>query len=224
MGAACNICGGNQFAPGPKGRLTQSGAPPRCAGCRSLERQRALRECLDRLPREMFSWRRALQFAPDGSLDPAWFRSYEASQYEGENSLDLQAIDRPADSYDFISLSSVLEFVPDDQRAFKELIRIASPNCLIHCTFTPVAQISRHSSEPYGAFGRYHLYGHDLNEWFDTASHGLTTLTSAAVDPVTGDMGEIHFFSRRDDDTAVIRTSLEAGTPRFEVTVQAPES
>ncbi len=122
--AVCNICGGTKFEPGPNGRRTPAGEPVRCSGCYSLERHRSLHQCLIRVPPALLAWRRAIQFAPDPSLDPAWFRSYEGSQYGGENNLDLQDINRPDGSYDFISLSSVLEFVPDDRRAFAELGRI----------------------------------------------------------------------------------------------------
>lgn len=215
----CNICGGEQFMPGPKARMARSGVPPRCVSCYSLERHRSLRECLDRVPREMFSWRRAIQFAPDPSLDPTWFRSYEGSVYEGENSLDLQDIDRPGGTYDFISLSGVLELVPDDQRAFGELMRIASSTCLIHCTFVPLADATKHYNKLHGAFGRYHLYGLDLTEWFNTASHNLTTIVTTAIDPVTEVDEPLHFFCRQHHDAEVLTSSFATGRPPFEVSV-----
>jgi hypothetical protein len=207
---ACNICGGREFVPGPNGRLSKSGAPPQCANCRSLERQRSLRACLSRLPPETLSWRRALQFAPDASLDPAWFQSFETSTYGGENSIDLQEIDRPAGSYDFISLSSVLEFVADDRRAFSELMRIGSEACILHCTFlsTLAAPNSTHYGEPHGDFGRYHDYGSDLTAWFDTDKHDLSTLMVSAVDPVTSREGPIHFFCRRREDAEILSASI----------------
>jgi len=199
---ACNICGEREFVPGPNGRLAKSGAPPRCRSCGSLERQRSLRAFLSRLPVEMLSWRRAIQFAPDGSLNPAWFRSFEASTYEGENSIDLQEIHRPDSSYDFISLSMVLEFVPDDRQAFGELVRVGSDACIIHNSPGSMlsAPASIHHEEPHGSFGRYHYYGSDLEGWFETARRGLTTVSVRVVDPVTGTPDDIQFFCRRADD------------------------
>jgi hypothetical protein len=222
--AVCNICGGAEFVPGPNDRLAETGAPPRCSGCFSLERHRSVRECFSRFPAELLGWRRAIQFAPDRSLDPGWFRSYEESQYEGENSIDLQEVDRPAGSYDLISLSSVLEFVPDDRRAFSELLRIGSPGCIVHCTFTPAATDAptHHYDRPHGTFGRRHLYGTDLTEWFETAARGLTAVVTVAVDPVTGVEETVHFFCREPGDAEVLSASLASGSPPFEVRVAPP--
>lgn len=205
----CNICGESEFVAGPNGRLCASGAPPRCAGCGSLERQRSLRGLLSRLPSEMLAWRRAIQFAPDGSLDPAWFRSYESSTYEGENSIDLQRIDRADDSYDFISLSMVLEFVPDDRRAFGELVRIGSDGCIVHSSPGSVLRspASAHHEEPHGAFGRHHYYGCDLEDRFDAAARGLSTLLLRVVDPVTEVPDDVYFFCRRAADADLLRAA-----------------
>lgn len=217
----CNICGGDRFEPGPNGRLAPSGARPRCSNCHSLERHRSLRACLSRLPHSMLSWRRAIQFAPDASLDATWFRSLEGSEFGGANSLDLQDISRPANSYDFISLSSVLEFVPNDRRAFSELLRVGTPDCIIHCTFNPLAEATAHYSEPHGAFGRLHLYGLDLDSWFETRTHGLTTVVATAIDPVTGVPEPIHFFCRRASDARDLSAHLTKGTPVFDVVISA---
>lgn len=215
----CNICQGEAFKLGPGDRLSESGSPPRCVSCYSLERHRQLRECLDRVPPEMLSWRRALQFAPDPSLDPEWFLSFEGSQYGEENSLDLQSIDRQDDSYDFISLSSVLEFVPDDRQAFSELARIASPSCIIHCTFTPAADdaATHHYDKPHGNFGRRHLYGNDLTDWLGVATHDLLTIRASATDPVTEVRDPIHFFCRRRADAAALADALTTGRPAIAI-------
>lgn len=158
----------------------------------------------------MLSWRRAIQFAPDRSLDQEWFRSYEESKYGGVNSIDLQNIGRRDGSYDFISLSSVLEFVFDDRTAFTELVRIASPLCIIHCTFvpSPTAAATQHFGVPHGAFGRYHHYGVDVASWLDAESHQLTTMVVVATDPVTEVRENIHFFCRQPNDADVLRACL----------------
>ena len=150
------------------------------------------------------------QFAPDSSLDPGWFRSFETSTYEGANSIDLQEIDRPDNSYDFISLSMVLEFVVDDKRAFRELVRVGSDTCIIHNSSGSVvnAPTSTHYGEGHGAFGRFHYYGRDIEARFETARHSLSTLLVRSVDPVTGVPDDIHFFCRQRDDAELLSASL----------------
>lgn len=209
---SCNICGSPEFVPGPNGRLTPSGDAPRCAGCGSLERQRSLRACLVRVPQEMLSWRRALQFAPDAALDPAWFRSFETSTYGGENSIDLQEIDRPDGSYDFISLSMVLEFVPNDRRGFSELARIGSERCIVHNSSGSMleAPISTHHDEPTGPFGRYHYYGSDIEERLEVERNGFSVVRVRAEDPVTGVPDVVHFFCRQQSDAEALSAAFAA--------------
>jgi hypothetical protein len=209
---ACNICGSREFVAGPNGRISESGDPPRCGSCRSLERQRSLHASLSRIPGEFLDWRRAIHFAPDASLDPQWFQSLETSTFGGENSIDLQEIDRPDGTYDFISLSMVMEFVPDDRKAFGELVRIGSDRCVIHNSSGSVlgAAVSTHHDEPHGAFGRYHYYGSDIEERFEVARHGLASVRVQGVDPVTGTPDVFHLFCRQEDDAEALAGLLAA--------------
>ena len=137
------------------GRPSPDGDPPRCAKCGSLERHGALRRAFQLIARPILARRRALQFAPDASLEEDWSRSYEGSTFGGENSIDVQTIDRPDDSYDFISLSLVLEFVPDDSGAFTELLRIGLDDLILHITFASglTDEESSHTDVPSGDFG-----------------------------------------------------------------------
>lgn len=160
----------------------------------------------------MLSWREALQFAPDASLDPAWFRSFQTSTYGGENSIDLQKIDRPNGSYDFISLSMVLEFVPDDRKGFGELARIGSERCIIHNSSGSMleAPTSTHHDEPNGPFGRYHYYGSDIEERLEVERHGFSVVRVRAEDPVTRVPDVAHFFCRQESDADMLRAALDA--------------
>lgn len=211
--ALCNICGGTEFEPGPRGRPSPDGGPPRCVNCGSLERHRALRRAFVLIPQPMLAWRRALQFAPDSSLDESWFRSFEGSEYGGENSIDMQAIDRPDGSYDFISLSLVLEFVPDDRGAFSELLRVGSDDLILHLTFNSglTGEESSHTEEPSGEYGHYHDYGRDFEQRFETAERGLSTLIIEIPDPVTGDVTyPFCFLCRRRIDAETLAAAFEA--------------
>jgi hypothetical protein len=137
-----------------------------------------------------------MQFSPDSAIDPRWFKSYEVSIYGGKNSLDLQSIDRPNGSYDFITLNHVLEFIPNDQGAFSELLRISSSVGVLQVCFS--APLSRLKSldydPPTGPHKAWHLYGQDLVKRFDCAKRGLTVLEVEEVDPCTGSRDVVHFF------------------------------
>jgi hypothetical protein len=162
----------------------------------------------------MFASRRALQFSPDPSLDEAWFRSYELSEYGEENSIDLEGpIDRPASSYDFLSLSLVLEFVREDRKAFDELLRIGSDELILHLTFTSGLKEtdSRHAEEPTGGYGTYHDYGWDFDQWFGTKERGLSILVIDMPDPVTGDASHpFNFLFRQRSDAEAFHAVFEA--------------
>lgn len=213
--STCNICGASDFEPGPGGRLSPTGSAPRCVACRSLERHRSLRHLMGLVPPPMLSWRRALHLAPDNSLDAVWFRTYEPSQYGGENSIDVQSIERPDGAYDFISLSMVLEFVPDDRLAFGELLRVGSSSCILHCTFGSSFEdaTSTHYDEPHGDYGRLHGYGLDFEEWFETERRGVTTLMVGASDPVTRLAERFHFFCRHRGEAETLRACFDADVP-----------
>ena len=210
MPVRCNVCGACEFATGPNGRLAENGALPRCLGCESLERHRAVRRVFQALPRSYLAERRALQFSPDNGVDPQWFRSFEVSVYEGENSLDLQAIARSDDSYDFLSLSHVLESVPDDLKAFDELCRILSPRGLLHVSFgvnkERVTTIML--AEPAHFWGAHRYYGHDVAQRFGCAERGLQMLEIEVADPCTGVLQTVHLFTRDEGDAARLREQL----------------
>lgn len=200
----CNICGGAEFEPGPDDRLAPDGGPPRCTRCGSLERHRGLRRALMLIPPPMFAWRRALQFAPDSSLEDSWFEELEKSKYGRENSIDLaKPIDRPDNSYDLISLSLVMEFVPDDRAAFDEFLRIGTDALILHMTFTSDLSDAEtwHRDQAEGHYPTYHGYGRDFAQWFGAEERGLSTLVFRTPDPLTGDATHpfTFFFRRRND-------------------------
>jgi hypothetical protein len=184
-----------------------------------------LRKALEYIPRSDLAWRRALQFAPDGSLEESWFRTYEASTYGGKNSIDMQAIDRPADSYDFISSSMVLEFVPDDRKAFSELLRVGSDALIMHLTFTSGLKDAKtqHYEQAKG-WGTWHDYGWDYDEWFGTAEREISTLVVNMPDPVTGDATyPFCFLFRRESDLDTWAAAL-AEAPQATIKVNKPNS
>jgi Methyltransferase domain len=209
---SCTVCGGSEFGPGPLGRMASSGAPPHCRRCGALERQRIVRRLLQAFPPLFFERRRGLQFSPDNGIDPAMFGRYEVSVYGGENSLDVQAIARDSAAFDFVAFSHVLEFVPDDRRAFSELTRVLSPSgLLLACFSTPMSRARCIGyAEPFGPYGCWHVYGADLASHFQCRDKGLTTMAIEGTDPCTGAQEIVHMFLKDRADAVRIEAWLKA--------------
>lgn len=215
----CNICGGRDFGPGPAGRLASTGAAPCCRKCGSLERQRVVRHLFQALPVGFLDWRRSLQFSPDQAHNPAWFRSHEVSVYEGEGSLDIQAIDRPDASYDYATVSHVLECIPNDLAAFDELRRILSPRGLLHIGFggAHLRAVTEDYAAPVDRYATVHRYGRDVYQRFGCAAKGIAMLAVQGTDPVTGAVDVAHLFARDPADITRLRTWLLAWDPLLRI-------
>jgi len=186
--AACNICGGTQFEPGPNQRMSSTGRAPRCTQCRSLERHRQLRRVYAFLPADFLAGLDVLQLSPDIGVDPAWFRSYEVSEYGGANSLDLQAIDRPDARYDLVICNHVLEHVADDRQGLRELLRVTRPEGFVQITVP--SPYTRATTVDWGfpdarAHGHYRGYGRDFLARFGQARADARLLQVEVFDPVT---------------------------------------
>jgi len=185
---ACNICGGTRFEAGPNGRLSSTGRAPRCSACRSLERHRQLRRVYALLPAAYLATLDVLQLSPDIGVAPDWFRSYEVSEYGGENSLDLQAIARPDAAYDLVICNHVLEHVADDRQGLRELLRVTRPDGFVQLTVP--SPYTRATTVDWGyadarAHGHYRGYGRDFLARFGEARPDATVLQIEVFDPVT---------------------------------------
>lgn len=194
----CTICGSAAFRPGFRGRTGKNGLGPTCAGCGSVERHRIVHAILKAL-RPRLAGMRALHFAPDASADPTWFRAYEPSTYGGPNSLDIMAIDRPDAAYDMALANHVIEHVPDDQAAFKELLRVVGPSGLVQVTLP--SPLSRLGSIDWGvaeAFrnGHYRYYGGDCALRIKALVPETAILGIIGRDAVTGARHLVLFLAR----------------------------
>jgi len=195
---ACNICGGTRFEPGPNGRASSTGRAPRCSGCRSLERHRQLRRVYAMLPAAYLATLDVLQLSPDIGVDPAWFRSYEVSEYGGANSLDLQAIDRPDAAYDLVICNHVLEHVADDRQGLRELLRVTRRDGFVQLTVP--SPYTRTTTVDWGyadarAHGHYRGYGRDFLARFREARPQATVLELEVFDPVTAAGSYVYLWS-----------------------------
>jgi SAM-dependent methyltransferase len=189
-GAACPICGGREFIPGPKGRMAPNGRLPRCAGCGSLERHRMFRRMFERLGPAAFAAWRAIQFSPDPTVERGWFASFELSVFDAPGGLDVQAIARPSGVYDYVGCSHVLEHVPDDRAALSELLRIAAPDGLV---FLVVPDPFREARTREWGFakpekhGHFRVYGADIAGRFERYAPRQPVIAYVGEDPVTGE-------------------------------------
>lgn len=140
---SCLICGGRTFGRAQSGRLSRLGNPPRCLTCGSVERHRIIRSIFEAIPADRLAAARALQFSPETVVQPAAFARFEISVYGGHNSLDLMRIDRPDASYDWVLANHVLEHVPDDATALREILRILAPDGIAEITVPDTTGSSR---------------------------------------------------------------------------------
>jgi SAM-dependent methyltransferase len=202
MQIKCNICNRVTFGPGPGGRLFRGHIPPRCLGCRSLERHRALHEIYKRLGKQFFKrFPRALQFSKDPVVPADFFKSYHYSIYGGHNSLDITAINLPNSSFDWIICNHVLEHIEDDRKAVAELLRITRRGGVVQINVPgPVAleytnewgYPDPNNHEHFREYGRLDF----IPRYSDVCGReGCTAACTECKDPVTGARDFAYFFS-----------------------------
>ncbi len=196
----CNICGSTSFKAAWRGRLN-NGVPPRCAQCLSCERHRVIRRAFDDMPPTWFNDAGLLQFSDDPSVPAERFGKTETSIFNGKNHLDLQAIDRPDASYDWVICNHVLEHVADDRKAIREMLRIVKPKGVL--LFSYPQPISREKTTDWGYPDEkldyhYRTYGRDaIATRFADAFTGWYILSYQNDDPVTNTT-DICYFATRD--------------------------
>jgi len=181
--------------------MSRSGLPPRCTRCGSLERHRAIRQAIDsfRAPDEPFSGLKLIRFSDDPIVDDRWFKTNEVSRFEGDNSLDIQAIDRPDQSYDVVLCSHVIEHVADDRKAIRELTRILSPRGFLLLAFprSEEGELTQDWGFADPCKNRhYRGYGRDFDAVLAGAAGDAATIAIEADDPVTGDSKKFAIITR----------------------------
>jgi len=115
--------------------MSRYGLPDRqCPACHSLVRHRALWLYLERVVRIADRPMRILHFAPEPGIArriAATGAEYVAGDVDprpGVARIDVTAIPFPDASFDLVICSHVLEHVPDDRRAIRELARVLRPD------------------------------------------------------------------------------------------------
>jgi SAM-dependent methyltransferase len=156
-----------------------------CPGCGSFERHRALAlfyprffSALSRRPQ------RLLHFAPEPALrsciEPLC-ESYERSALNGddvEHHLDLTDLALPTNSCDAILLNHVLDCMPDDRPAIREMYRVLRPSGLVVAVVAYVPGSGTREFPP-ASNTNYRFYGSEgLPQHF--APFSVTVLNVAA--------------------------------------------
>ena len=193
----CNICGGTKFHDDV--RTSRHGIPPQCADCGSLERIRIIRKIYNKIPAYFTKKRKALQFSSDQSINRDAFASFEISIYGGENSLDMMAIDKPDAYYDWIISNQVLEHVPNDILAIKELLRILKSDGIIHINVPNPAYTLE--TEDWGypdpkLYQHYRNYGGDFILHVADALVDCYAIEAIEYDSVTNTRDIVYFISK----------------------------
>jgi SAM-dependent methyltransferase len=131
---SCSICGwtGPRFLSYVEGRWIRRDAL--CPRCASLERHRVIVGVVEaerpRLDRPV----RMLDVAPAAALSERWRRdpaldylSVDLVSPVAMRHMDLQALDLPDASFDMVLCCHVLDYVPDDAKALREIRRVLRP-------------------------------------------------------------------------------------------------
>jgi SAM-dependent methyltransferase len=208
-GRECPCCGG-RFRRMSRRRLSGWGGI--CPRCRSHPRHRAIALLLARgeLP-----GRRLLHFAPEPLFGPVFERLPEVERVTADLyapadlRLDVTDMDLPDSSFDLILCSHVLEHVPDDRSAMRELRRVLTEGglALVLVPYRPGVTTYEDPSitsplDRMVAFGQQdhvRIYGSDLAERLREAGFEVTDRTAAELfDAETVERSELdgseHFF------------------------------
>jgi len=128
----CPCCGGRfrAFLPGGPERRPHA----RCPGCGSLERHRLVWLWLVRGTDLLRTPQRVLVVAPEAFLQDALrarphldYLSVDLDSPLAMQRMDLTRLELPDQSFDVVFCSHVLEHIPDDQAAMRELRRVLRP-------------------------------------------------------------------------------------------------
>jgi SAM-dependent methyltransferase len=182
----CPCCGG-RFRRMGRRRLAQwDGVCPRCG---SFSRHRAITLLLERLD---LPGNRILHFAPE----PLFDRVFERLELDrvttdlhtpADLRLDIADIDLPDESFDLVLCSHVLEHVPDDRSAMRELHRVLADDG-VALILTPYRPGERTYEDPsisdpldrmvaFGQHDHVRVYGSDLGERLGRAGFAVEDTT-----------------------------------------------
>lgn len=144
---------------------------------------------------------RALQFAPDASVRRDWFAEYVGSVYGSDNSYNMMDTGLEAGRFEFVISNHVVEHVPDDIQAIREMVRVSGPDGIVSLTVpTPTMRwetVDWGWADPDVNY-HYRDYGADFPQRVANALPGLQIVSASGRDPVTGINDIVYFISGRE--------------------------
>ena len=129
LARTCPICGYT-------GMFISVGHPPRwdarCPHCGSRERHRLLHLWITQGGGNRLAGRRILHFAPERTVQRQMrgnplYESADLHQPGVTHKVDITRVPLPDGSYDVVIANHVLEHIPDDRQAMRELFRLLKP-------------------------------------------------------------------------------------------------
>ncbi len=190
----CPLCGWRGFRFEPFGNSALYRCDALCPSCGSLERHRAVHLLLkDRIG----SGHKVLHAAPEQIMIP-WLvrRSCEYLNFDLYNpamrKMDITALDLPDAAKTLIWCSHVLEHIPDDMQALRELYRVLEPGGLLvlqmpisgEVTYEDPAVTSEQDRlEKFLQEDHVRLYGRDVRARIEVAGFTCEMLTTADFSP-----------------------------------------
>lgn len=221
----CPCCGGRfrRFLPG--GVRRREGA--RCPGCGSLERHRLIWLFLERFSTLYVKPHRVLHVAPEEQLARHLARqpnlTYVSADLDSPIAMervDLTRIPHGDASFDVVICCHVLEHIPDDRRAMRELRRVLAPSGF-GVLQTPVHSMDRTDEDPrvvdpeerrrrFGQPDHVRRYGRDFHDRLREAGFRVHRIrwTSKVLGPAAAER-----FGLRLGEAVIVVTPDPAAAP-----------
>jgi SAM-dependent methyltransferase len=186
----CSCCGWHGFRFEPYGQLAWKRDDAMCPWCRSLERHRLvyllMRDELEGA-RGRGAGYRTLHVAPEHAL-AKWLRGvsdhYLSIDTNGTAmaNMDLMKLDLPDDAFTLVWCSHVLEHVPDDRQAMREMRRVLAPGGMaviqvpVDATVTdedPTIADPQERLRRFGQEDHVRIYGPDIIKRLESCGFGV---------------------------------------------------
>ena len=161
-----------------------------CPKCKSAERHRLQFLTMQELKKSIdFSELSLLHIAPEAALGKilrSWFGTYTTADINSAGVdvvVDLTAADLPDESYDVVYASHVLEHIPADNLALKEIVRILRPGGFAVLPVPLVCEVTIEYPEPVTTeFGHVRAPGYDYYERYEAHFSSIQTFSSEDFD------------------------------------------